>query len=79
MAWFIDGLPLCLWVLSGNRNARPGWWLWVDRRIFRKRVVRMRADRRGALVDFLLEAVADEGTTPFPTDVLAGLRRVVQC
>ena len=39
----------------------------------------MRAERREALVDFLLEAVADEGPTPFPTDVLAGLRRVVQC
>jgi len=39
----------------------------------------MRADRRDALVDFLLEAVADEGTTPFPADVLAGLRRVVRC
>src|SRR6516164_9980104 len=45
----------------------------------RKRVIRMRADRRDALVDFLLEAVADEGTTPFPADVLAGLRRVVRC
>ena len=39
----------------------------------------MRADRREALVDFLLEAVADEATTPFPADVLAGLRRVVRC
>ena len=39
----------------------------------------MRAERREALVDFLLEAVADEGTTPFPADVLAGLRRVAQC
>jgi len=39
----------------------------------------MRAERRQALVDFLLEAVADEGTTPFPADVLAGLRRVVRC
>jgi DNA-binding CsgD family transcriptional regulator len=38
----------------------------------------MRADRREALMDFLLEAVADEGTTPFPVDVLAGLRRVVR-
>ena len=38
----------------------------------------MRADRREALVDFLLEAVTDEGTTPFPADVLAGLRRVVR-
>ena len=37
----------------------------------------MRAERREALVDFLLEAAADEGTTPFPADVLAGLRRVV--
>lgn len=39
----------------------------------------MRADRREALLDFLLEAVADEGTTPFPAHVLAGLRRVVGC
>jgi DNA-binding CsgD family transcriptional regulator len=39
----------------------------------------MRAERREALVDFLLEAAADEGTTPFPADVLAGLRRVVRC
>jgi DNA-binding CsgD family transcriptional regulator len=39
----------------------------------------MRADRRKALLDFLLEAVADEGTTPFLPDVLAGLRRVVRC
>ena len=39
----------------------------------------MREERRQALVDFLLEAVADEGTTPFPADVLAGLRRVVRC
>ena len=39
----------------------------------------MRADRREAVLDFLLEAVADEGTTPFPADVLAGLRRVVRC
>jgi DNA-binding CsgD family transcriptional regulator len=39
----------------------------------------MRASRHQALVDFLLEAVADEGTTPFPADVLAGLRKVVRC
>jgi DNA-binding CsgD family transcriptional regulator len=39
----------------------------------------MRADHRGALLDFLMAAVADEGTTPFSTDVLAGLRRVVRC
>jgi DNA-binding CsgD family transcriptional regulator len=39
----------------------------------------MRADRHEALLDFLLEAVADEGTTPFPANVLAGLRRVVRC
>jgi DNA-binding CsgD family transcriptional regulator len=43
------------------------------------RVIRMRAERREALVDFLLEAAADEGTTPFPADVLAGLRKVVRC
>ena len=30
-------------------------------------------------MDFLLEAVADEGTTPFPANVLAGMRRVVRC
>ena len=34
----------------------------------------MRAEHREAPVDFPLEAVADEGTTPFPADVLAGLR-----
>jgi DNA-binding CsgD family transcriptional regulator len=39
----------------------------------------MRAERRDALVDFLLEAVADESTAPFPADVLAGLRTVVRC
>ncbi len=39
----------------------------------------MRADRRDALLDFLLMAVADEGTTPFATDVLAGLRKVLWC
>jgi hypothetical protein len=39
----------------------------------------MRADRREALLDFLLEAVTDGGTTPFPARVLAGLRPVVRC
>ena len=39
----------------------------------------MRADRHEALLGFLLEAVADEGTTPFPAHVLAGMRRVVRC
>ena len=39
----------------------------------------MRADRHEAVLDFLLEAIADKGTTPFPADVLAGLRRVVRC
>jgi DNA-binding CsgD family transcriptional regulator len=39
----------------------------------------VRADRYEAMLDFLLEAVSDEGTTPFPPDVLAGLRRVVRC
>lgn len=39
----------------------------------------MRAERREALSDFLLEAVADEGTAAFPVRVLAGLRRVVGC
>jgi len=38
----------------------------------------MAADHREALVEFLLAAVADEGTTPFPAEVLAGLRRVVR-
>ena len=46
---------------------------------FPKGVVRMRADRYEALLDFLLEAVAVEGTAPFPPHVLAGLRRVVRC
>lgn len=39
----------------------------------------MRADRREALLDFLLDAVADEGITAFPVHVLASLRRVVRC
>ena len=39
----------------------------------------MCADRREALLDFLLEAVADEGTAPFPASVLAGLRRMIRC
>jgi DNA-binding CsgD family transcriptional regulator len=39
----------------------------------------MHADRRDALLDFLLEAVTDQSTTPFPVDVLAGLRKVVRC
>ena len=39
----------------------------------------MRADRYEALQDFLLEAASDEGTTPFPAHVLAGMRRVVRC
>ena len=39
----------------------------------------MRADRHDVLLDFLLEAVADESTTPFPANVLAGLRRAVRC
>ena len=42
---------------------------------FPKGVVRMRADRYEALLDFLLEAVSDDRTTPFPAHVLAGLRR----
>jgi DNA-binding CsgD family transcriptional regulator len=39
----------------------------------------MRADRREALLDFLLEAVAEEGAAAFPRNVLAGMRRVVRC
>ncbi|HTX28911.1 MAG TPA: hypothetical protein VME19_18065 [Streptosporangiaceae bacterium] len=39
----------------------------------------MCADRREALLDFLLEAVADEGTALFPANVLAGLRRMIRC
>jgi DNA-binding CsgD family transcriptional regulator len=39
----------------------------------------MCADRREALLDFLLAAAADEGTAPFPAEVLAGLRRVIRC
>jgi DNA-binding CsgD family transcriptional regulator len=46
---------------------------------FPEQVVSMSVERRQALVDFLLEAVADEGATPFPADVLAGLRKVVRC
>jgi DNA-binding CsgD family transcriptional regulator len=39
----------------------------------------MRADRHEALRDFLLEAVADDGTAPFPANVLASMRRVLRC
>ena len=39
----------------------------------------MRADRYEALLDFLLEAVSDQGTTPFPAHVLAGMRQVAGC
>jgi hypothetical protein len=39
----------------------------------------MRADRRQALLDFLLDAVADGDTAPFPASILAGLRRVARC
>ena len=39
----------------------------------------MRAERREALLDFLLEAVADDGAAAFPANVLAGMRRVVGC
>src|SRR5262249_7039200 len=39
----------------------------------------MRADRREALLGFLLDSVADGGITPFRVHVLAGLRRVVRC
>jgi DNA-binding CsgD family transcriptional regulator len=46
---------------------------------FPKGVVQMRADRYEAVLDFLLEAVSNQGTTPFPAHVLAGLRRVVRC
>jgi hypothetical protein len=42
-------------------------------------VVQVRADHYEALLDFLLEAVSDQGTTPFPAQVLAGVRRVVRC
>ena len=41
--------------------------------------VSMRADRHMALLDFLMEAVAVEGTAPFPAHVLGGLRRVARC
>jgi hypothetical protein len=39
----------------------------------------MRADRYEALLDFLLDAISDEDTTPFPAHVLAGMRQVVRC
>jgi DNA-binding CsgD family transcriptional regulator len=39
----------------------------------------MRADRYEAMLDFLLDAVSDEGAATFPPHVLAGLRRVVRC
>jgi DNA-binding CsgD family transcriptional regulator len=46
---------------------------------FPEGVVRMRADRYEAMLDFLLEAVSDQGMTPFPAHVLAGMRRVIPC
>jgi DNA-binding CsgD family transcriptional regulator len=46
---------------------------------FPKGVAKMRPDRYEAMLDFLLEAVSDEGAAAFPPDVLAGLRRVVRC
>ena len=39
----------------------------------------MRAERYEAMLDFLLEAVSDEGTEAFPADVLTSMRRVVRC
>jgi DNA-binding CsgD family transcriptional regulator len=39
----------------------------------------MHADRNEALLGFLLEAVSDQGTTPLPAHVLAGMRQVVRC
>ena len=39
----------------------------------------MRADRSAELLDFLLDAVLDEGAAAFPPHVLAGLRQVVRC
>jgi DNA-binding CsgD family transcriptional regulator len=40
---------------------------------------RVRADRYEALLDFLLAAVAVEGTAPFPPHLLTGLRQVARC
>src|SRR5258708_12918490 len=42
-------------------------------------MVRMPDKRSEALLDLLLEAVAEEGAAPFPAHVLAGLRRAVPC
>ena len=42
-------------------------------------VMRVRADRYEALLDFLLDAMSDEDTTLFPAHVLDGMRRVVRC
>ena len=39
----------------------------------------IRRDRHEALLAFLLEAVSEQGTTPFPAHVLAGMRQVVRC
>lgn len=39
----------------------------------------MRADLYEDLLDFLLEALCDEGAEAFPAHVLAGLRKVVRC
>jgi hypothetical protein len=62
----LDGIPLCIELAAARARTLS--------------VSDIAASvGREALLDFLLEAVADEGTTPFPTDVLAGLRRVVRC
>src|SRR5258707_14029635 len=59
--------------------------LWIGKSWFRvggntpTGVFSMPADRSEALLDFLLEAVAEEGDAPFPAHVLAGLRRAVPC
>ncbi len=59
--------------------------LWIGKSWFRvggntpTGVFSMPADRSEALLDFLLEAVAEEGAAPFPAHVLAGLRRAVPC
>lgn len=67
-----------VWCLAGSK--RPSGLVAMGRSAyFLKGVVRMRADRCEALLGFLSEAVSDQGTTPFPARVLAGMRLVVRC
>jgi DNA-binding CsgD family transcriptional regulator len=76
---FTDGLPHATLggLVKSKRPGEAGGNTSID--VFFGEVVRMRADRGEALLDFLLEAVAEEDTAAFPKHVLAGMRRVVRC